>query len=95
MLCMDAYSENTFSEKALDHLGLIAGKKAIEGLFGKKLEASFFNDDILGCCWDAIAAYGRSTLFAELRMNIAREKGVFGRSAHGDNSNLPLYGEYP
>ena len=43
---------------------------------------------------DTIAAYGSSNLFAELSMNIAREKGFLGRSAHGDTSTLPLYGDY-
>ena len=69
-------------------------KRPISRLFGKQMEASWFNDDTLGRCLDAIAQYGITKLFTEVSFSIAREKNLFGKSVHFDTTSLQLEGEY-
>ena len=58
------------------------------------MEASWFNDDTLGRCLDAIAQYGVTKLFTEVSFSIAREKNLFGKSVHFDTTSLQLEGAY-
>lgn len=69
-------------------------KRPISRLFGKQMEASWFNDDTLGRCLDAIAQYGITKLFTEVSFSIAREKNLFGKSVHFDTTSLQLEGAY-
>jgi transposase len=70
------------------------GNKPIASLFGKELDPSWFNDDAIGRCLDAVAQYGTTKLFTELSFGIGVDKKLLGRSAHFDTSTLQLYGEY-
>jgi transposase len=69
-------------------------KKPVNRLFGRELKAKWFNDDALGRCLDAVAAYGTTKLFTELSCQIGRSKGYLGRSAHFDTTTLQLSGEF-
>lgn len=69
-------------------------KKPVERLFGKALQPEWFNDDSLGRCLDAIAAYGTTKLFTEISFHIGKKKGLLGRSAHFDTTTLQLSGAF-
>lgn len=69
-------------------------KKPISRLFGKEMDAAWFNDDSLGRCLDAIADYGTTKLFTELSFAIAKAKNLFGKSVHFDTTSLQLEGVY-
>lgn len=68
--------------------------RPVSRLFGKKMDAAWFNDDSLGRCLDAISNYGTTKLFTELSFAIAKEKNLFGKSVHFDTTSLQLSGEY-
>ena len=69
-------------------------KKPVTRLFGKKLESSWFNDDALGRCLDAISEYGTTKLFTLLSFEIGCKKGLLGKSAHFDTTTLQLSGDF-
>ena len=69
--------------------------KPCSRLFERQLPASYFNDDSLGRCLDAISSYGSTKLFTELSFSIGLKKKLLGRSANFDTTTLQLYGEYP
>jgi transposase len=66
----------------------------VSRLFGREIDAGFFNDDSLGRCLDAISDYGVTKLFTELSFKIGVEKKLLAKSAHFDTSTLQLWGEY-
>ena len=41
----------------------------VNRLFGREIDANFFNDDALGRCLDEIATYGSTKLFTEAVSN--------------------------
>ena len=61
-------------------------KKPISRLFGKEMDAAWFNDDSLGRCLDAIADYGTTKLFTELSFAIAKAKNLGSASHVSDGS---------
>ena len=69
-------------------------KHPVERLFGKALDAEWFNDDSLARCLDKIAEYGTTKLFTELSFAIGKRKNLLGPSAHFDTTTLQVYGEY-
>lgn len=69
-------------------------KRPISRLFGKPMDAKWFNDDALGRCLDAIAEYGTTKLFTEISFTIGKRKKLLGRSVHFDTTTLQVYGEY-
>jgi transposase len=68
--------------------------KPLERLFGRHVEAAWFNDDATGRCLDEIAAFGSTKLFTELAMTIGQERGLLGKSVHIDTTTLSLFGDY-
>ena len=69
-------------------------KRPVSRLFGRKMDAAWFNDDSLGRCLDAIAEYGVTKLFTELSFSIAQQHNLFGKSIHFDTTSLQLEGAY-
>jgi transposase len=69
--------------------------KPVSRLLGKGVKASYFTDDALGRCLDAIHAYGPTRLFSELAFSIGASEGLLGKSVHIDSTTLSLYGNYP
>ena len=68
--------------------------KDIERLIGPDVEAEHLNDFSLGRTLDAISRYGTTLLFAEIAFEIAKERGLLGKSAHIDTTTLLLHGEF-
>ena len=68
--------------------------KPLDKLFKRPLESSWFNDDALGRCLDAIAAYGCTKLFTELCLSIGKSRGLLGNQFHLDTTTLTVYGDY-
>lgn len=68
--------------------------KAIDRLFDRDLDVSYFNDDALGRCLDAISEYGSTKLFTEIAFIVGQKKDLLGKSVHIDTTTLTLYGEY-
>lgn len=68
--------------------------RPVSRLFGKEMDAAWFNDDSLGRCLDAISNYGTTKLFTELSFAIAKEKILSGKSVHFDTTSLQLEGAY-
>jgi len=89
----------------LNGLGFMGGRlymtaaffedKPVSHLLGEGISASHLNDDCLGRCLDAIAAYGTTKLFSEVTYEVAREQGLLNRRLHLDSTSLTLYGDYP
>ena len=69
-------------------------KKPLSRLFGREIDAAWFNDDSLGRCLDAISGYGITKLFTELSFSIAKNKKLLGKSAHFDTTSLQVEGDY-
>ena len=69
--------------------------KPVDRLFGKGVKASYFNDDALGRCLDAIAKYGVTKFFTEVSFSIGQEKNLIGPTMRGDTTTLAVYGDYP
>lgn len=101
-------SKTTMGERVaamiLNGLGFVDGrlyvfpqflsKRPVSRLFGKPMQAEWFNDDALGRCLDQISAYGTTKLFTEISFSIGVRKELLGRNAHFDTTTLQLYGEY-
>lgn len=68
--------------------------KPIERLFGREINAAWFNDDTMGRCLEAISAYGATKLYTELSLHVGVNRQLLGRSSHVDTTTLSLYGEY-
>lgn len=68
-------------------------KKPVERLFGADVKASFFNDDSLGRCLDAIYDYGPTKFLSEIAFAIGVEKGLLGKVLHTDTTTLSYYGD--
>lgn len=69
--------------------------KPVDKLFGEGVEASFFNDDALGRCLDAISKHGTTKFFTEVSFSIGKEKKLIGPTMRGDTTTLAVYGDYP
>ena len=68
--------------------------KPVKRLFGPEIEASDFNDDVLGRCLDEIYKYGVTKLFAEIAFSIGTTFGLLGKTARFDTTSLTVYGDY-
>lgn len=68
--------------------------KPLDRLFGRHVEAAWFNDDATGRCLDEIAAFGATKLFTEISITIGQARGLLGRSTHIDTTTLSLFGDY-
>lgn len=68
--------------------------KAIEKLFGKKIEADALNDHALGKALDEISEYGTTKMFGEIAFEIAMKHGLLGKNAHLDSTSFVLHGQY-
>ena len=83
-----------FVDKRLYMFPKFLEKRPVSRLFGRKMDAAWFNDDSLGRCLDAIAEYGVTKLFTELSFSIAQQHNLFGKSIHFDTTSLQLEGAY-
>ena len=68
--------------------------KPVEKLLGKGISASDLNDDTLGRALDAIADFGAEKLFSNIAFEIAKKRGLIGKSVHLDTTSLSVEGEF-
>ena len=68
--------------------------KPLQRLFGETLQASDFNDDVLGRFLDAIHEYGVTAFFSEIALEIGIAEKLLGKSSHMDTTSLSVHGEY-
>lgn len=68
--------------------------KPVEQFFGSNICASYFNDDALGRCLDAISEYGVTKFFTAISFDIGVEQGLIGTTMRGDTTTLLVHGEY-
>lgn len=68
--------------------------KAVDRLLGKSISAEDLNDDSLGRALDAIADFGAEKLFGNIAFEIAKKRGLLGKSVHLDTTSLSVEGEY-
>ena len=66
--------------------------KPMDVLFGKSVEASMFNDDVLGASLDAITNYGPTRFFTNIAFRTLIENNLVSRFAHLDSTTHSFHG---
>jgi transposase len=83
-----------FSNRPLSLTPQFFQSKALERLFRKGIDASFFNRFKLGRALDDCYDYGCSNLFAEISLEVCKKERVDCRFNSEDTTSFSLTGEY-
>ncbi|MCB9092758.1 MAG: IS1634 family transposase [Halobacteriovoraceae bacterium] len=83
-----------FSNRPLSLTPQFFQSKAMERLFRKGVDASYFNRFKLGRALDDCYQYGCSNLFAEISMTVCQKEKVDCRFNSEDTTSVSLTGEY-
>lgn len=68
--------------------------KSIEILFGRDIDASMFNDDVLGRALDSLYESGVSYLFTKISSVVCKELNIGDQTYHIDGTSFHLHGKY-